>query len=65
MKKKEIKKFVDEIGFPLYAELTKIDNQQWKGHDKPFLPLSKNEFCDTRENMERDKLLRKMDEEAN
>lgn len=54
MKKKEVEKFVNEVGLPLYEELTrldKIDNEQWEGHDKPFLPLSKNEFYDTEKPM--------------
>jgi hypothetical protein len=71
MKKKEVEKFVDEVGLPLYEELTKIDKETNKWIDthpavltefirtKPFLPLSKNEFYDTRENMKRDKLLKK------
>ena len=29
MKKKEVEKFVDEVGLRLYEELTKIDKEQW------------------------------------
>lgn len=30
MKKKEVEEFVDEVGLPLYEELTKIDKEQWE-----------------------------------
>ena len=29
MKKKEVEKFVDEVGLRLYEELSKIDKEQW------------------------------------
>lgn len=30
MKKKEVEKFVDEVGLPLYEELTRLDrNERW------------------------------------
>ena len=33
MKKKEVEKFVDEVGLPLYEELTKIDKEANKWVD--------------------------------
>lgn len=33
MKKKEVEKFVDEVGLSLYDQLTRLENDQWANTD--------------------------------